>query len=527
MKVLLLDPRSPHSFWTFDRTLQGLGKKALLPSLGLITVAALLPKDWELRFLDTRFQPVGQEMWDWADLVMISGMIVQREDMHRLIREAKQRGKRVAVGGPYVSSLPEEVMAAGADFIIKGEAETALPAFLEALEKGETYGVFEEPAKPDLTESPIPRFDLLDLDAYLTLGVQTSRGCPFNCEFCDIVNLYGRHPRYKSPDQVVAELDYLLSLGWRGEVFVSDDNFIGSRNHAFAILNRLIPWIESHGYPFNFWTQVSVNLGQDQEMIDLMTAGNFGYVFVGIESPDEDVLALNRKFQNIRNPLAESIHNINAKGLSIVGSFVIGFDNEKKGMDERICEFVERTHLPMVMINSLWALPNTRLWERLEREGRLLKNETLGGIIVEKMNFIPSRPKSEIMGEYFNLINKLYEPREYLKRAHKYYLTMRPTRSALARRDGIESPKKSDVDNRPTLPFRLAVLHVLRLAWKHWIRPPYRREAFKEFLEIWRKNPSRLRTYINCLLMGENLFQIRENLGREDGQTNTVPFSKE
>jgi len=517
MKVLLLDPTSPHSFWTFDRTVKGGGKKALLPSLGLITVAALLPKDWEVRYVDTRFQPMGEQTWEWPDLIMISGMIIQKEGMLRLIQEAKQRGKSVAVGGPYVTSLPEEVMAAGADFVIKGEAETALPAFLDALERGETSGVFEEPRKPDLTESPIPRFDLLDMDSYLVMGVQTSRGCPFDCEFCDIVNLYGRYPRYKSADQVIAELDYIFSLGWRGDVFVSDDNFIGSRKHALAILDKLIPWIEGHGYPYGFWTQVSVNLGQDLEMIDLMTAANFGYVFVGIESPDEEVLALTRKFQNIRNPLADSIHSINANGLSIVGSFVIGFDNEKKGMDDRICEFVDQTHIPIVMLNNLQAAPNTALWKRLKRENRLLKNKTHGGLMEGRMNFVPSRPEAEILGEYFNIIDRLYEPRAYLKRAHEYYMTMRPTRRALARRDGIEPPKKTDVDNRPSVPFWLVVLHVLRIAWKHWIRPRYRRKAFREFLEICIKNPSRMRAYINCLALGENLFSIRDDF-RRNGQ---------
>ena len=278
----------------------------------------------------------------------------------------------------------------------------------------------------------MPRFDLLNLDDYILVGVQTSRGCPFNCEFCDIVNLYGRKPRYKNPDQVLAELETLFNLGWRREVFFCDDNFIGNQTHARAILKKLIPWMEGHGEPFSFWTQVSANLGHNPAMVDLLTEANFGNVFIGVESPDEAVLVGNRKYQNVKDPLGQSLNNISANGLGVVPSFIMGFDQETKGAGDRICAFVEQNNLPLVMLNLLQALPNTALWDRLQEENRLTGAGVTADMVDTTFNFLPTRPAAEIVAEYIRAVDYLYEPSKYLARTYRYFLAMRPTRSAAA-----------------------------------------------------------------------------------------------
>lgn len=286
MRVLLVCPEFPLSFWSFPKSCQLKGNKAINPPLGLLTVAALLPLEWELCLVDLNTRSLTEEDWQWADLTILSAMYIQRKGLLALVREAKHRGKTVIAGGPYPTSLPEAALEVGCDFVVRGEGENTIPLLLEAMRDGKS-GVIENSKKPDMITSPIPRFDLLRLKDYDTLTVQTSRGCPFECEFCDVVNLFGRKPRYKSPKQVIAELEILYQLGASGPILICDDNFIGSKKHARALLQELTPWMKSRGEPFGFMTQASVNLGQDLEMIDLMTAANFNKVFIGIESADE------------------------------------------------------------------------------------------------------------------------------------------------------------------------------------------------------------------------------------------------
>lgn len=509
MRVLLINPETPENFWTFRRCCEFVGRNALTQPLSLITVAALLPPKWEFRLVDCMVREVTDSDWDWANMVMFTGMLPQRESLLALIRKAKRKGKLVVAGGPYPTSLPHEVLEAGCDFLVRGEGENTIPLLLAALEEGKTTAVIESPETPCMSESPTPRFDLVNFDDYITLGVQTSRGCPFDCEFCDIVNLYGRKPRYKTGDQLIDELETIYRLGWRREVLISDDNFIGSKSHAISILDKLIPWMKSHGEPFSFWTQTSVNLGQDMELIDLMTEANFSTVFVGIESPDEEILERNRKFQNIRNPLQESIANINANGLSVVASFVIGFDGEKKGAGERITSFVDQTGIPVVMLNVLHALPNTRLWERLREEGRLLKMNPLPGVFDYRPNFVPSRSQSEIMAEYLAAWDYLYEPSHYLERSYRYYLKMRPTRAAMAGKKQVESPVIKVRVKRSIRETLRELSAFLRLSWKQGIRPNYRTQYWKQLIGMWRRNPSRLVPYLSACALGENSFPLR------------------
>jgi radical SAM superfamily enzyme YgiQ (UPF0313 family) len=286
MKVLLVYPRFPKSFWSFDKTLELVNLKAQLPPLGLITVAAILPQSWEFKLVDRNVRAVSDEEWAWADLVVVSAMIVQRPDFIKSIQTAKRFGKLVAVGGPYPTALPQEAKEAGADFLVLDEGEITLPMFVAAVERGDTSGIFRSDGqKPDVTITPIPRYDLLQLDAYAEMSVQFSRGCPFQCEFCDIIVLYGRKPRTKAPEQLLAELQYLYDLGWRRSIFMVDDNFIGNKRNVKLLLKAMKPWMEEHNYPFSFATEASVDLAQDPELMELMVDCNFGTVFLGIETP--------------------------------------------------------------------------------------------------------------------------------------------------------------------------------------------------------------------------------------------------
>jgi radical SAM superfamily enzyme YgiQ (UPF0313 family) len=513
MRALLVCPEFPLSFWSFKKSSQLRGSKTVNPPLGLITVAALLPAEWEMRLADLNVRSLTEEDWQWAEIVLITAMYIQREGLLALVREAKRRGKTVAAGGPHPTSLPEAVLAAGCDFVVRGEGENTIPLLLEAMRLGKT-GIIENSAeKPDLTTSPTPRFDLLRLDDYATMTIQTSRGCPFDCEFCDVVNLFGRIPRYKTPKQVIAELESLYRLGARGSVFICDDNFIGNKKHARTFLQELTPWVRSHGEPFTFLTQASVNLGQDPEMIDLMTAANLREVFIGIESPDENVLHTSHKYHNIKNPLLESLHTLKKNGMEVIGSFIIGLDGETKGAGERICTFIEQTDIPVTMLGVLQAAPHTNLWHRLEREGRLRGDvgDDLGTF--SALNFEPDRPEADIMQEYVDAWGYLYEPSRYLARAYRYYLAMRPVRRNQASAAEAAAPK--DHVPTPSLTWRRILIEVkafFKILWWQGLRPSYRRQVWTQLFGILRQNPTRFRQYFVTCVEGEDLFDIRKTV---------------
>src|ERR671933_1934074 len=332
MRVLLVYPLFPKTFWSYEKILELVDRKVLLPPLGLVTVAAILPQEWEFKLVDRNVRQVTEAEWAWADLVILSAMIVQKEDFLNQIQEAKRRGKPVAVGGPYATALPHEAEAAGADYLILDEGEITLPLFVEAIERGDSGGIFRSGGeKPDVTHTPIPRFELLEFDAYSEMSVQFSRGCPFQCEFCDIIVLYGRKPRTKTPAQLLAELERLYELGWRRSIFMVDDNFIGNKRNVKLLLRELGPWMAARGYPFRLSTEASVDLAQDDELLELMVTANFTGVFLGIETPDEESLQMTKKFQNTRNSLIESVELIAKSGLRVMAGFIIGFDGEKPG----------------------------------------------------------------------------------------------------------------------------------------------------------------------------------------------------
>jgi radical SAM superfamily enzyme YgiQ (UPF0313 family) len=510
MRALLICPEFPLSFWSFRKSCQLRGNRTVTPPLGLLTLAALLPSEWELRLADLNTRRLTEEDWRWGDLILISAMYIQREGLLALVKEAKQRGKTVVAGGPYPTSLPEATLAAGADFVVRGEGENTVPLLLEAMRAGQP-GVIETADKPDLTTSPVPRFDLLRLDDYATFSIQTSRGCPFDCEFCDVVNLFGRQPRHKTPKQVIAELETLYRLGATGNVFFCDDNFIGSKKRAQALLKEIIAWSETRGKPYQFLTQASVNLGQDPEMIELMVAANLREVFIGIESPDETVLEASHKYHNIKNPLIESLYNLKRAGMEVIGSFILGMDGETAGAGKRICAFIEQTDLPVTMLGVLLAAPHTRLWHRLEQEGRLRPDlgEDLGTF--SAINFEPSRPEAEIMQEYVDAWDYLYEPSRYLARTYRYYLAMRPAhRDPKSAAGGPQHPDQIPGRKISWRYFFNQARSLAKILWWQGIRPPYRRQYWTQLMGMLRQNPSRFLQYFVTCVEGEDLFDIRK-----------------
>lgn len=522
--VLLINPWLPVSFWSFSETLRMSGKKALLPPLGLLTVAALLPPDWRPRLVDCNVRPLGEADWDGVDIVFVTGMLVQREHLLSLIREAKTRGKLVAAGGAYPTTMPAEVLAAGCDFLVQGEGENTLPDLIAAIRAGSRSGIFAREEKPSLNASPIPRFDLVRLDDYESLSIQTSRGCPFSCEFCDIVSLFGRAQRHKEPGQVLDELEAIRRLGFRGAIFVADDNFIGHRPRAIAMLRQLIDWQERRGEPFSFITQASVNLGQDQELLDLMTAANFSFVFVGIESPDEDVLTSAHKHQNVKNPLLESIRAINDNGLSVIGSFILGLDQETADAGDRMRAFAEAADIPLVMVNVLRALPQTALWDRLQAEGRLHEGIAESGWD-SLTNFSPLRPIEEIFAEQVAALSALHAPAAYLRRALGATLAMRPTRGSAP---GAKPRPKADPSLAlPQKSHGRELASCLHLLWRQGILSPVRLQFWRQLLVVARKNPSRLRRYLMLCGLGENLFAFVRHVSAQAAKAPVTPVPQE
>ncbi|MDD2901906.1 MAG: B12-binding domain-containing radical SAM protein [Syntrophales bacterium] len=510
MRALLVCPEFPLSFWSFRKSCQLLGSKTVNPPLGLLTVAALLPPSWELRLADLNTRSLTEDDWQWADLILISAMYIQRAGLLDLVREAKGRGKTVVAGGPHPTSLPGAVLEAGCDFVVRGEGENTIPLLLKALKLGKT-GIIENDEKPDMATSPIPRFDLLQLDDYVAFSIQTSRGCPFDCEFCDVVNLFGRLPRYKTPKQVIAELEALHRLGVRSPVFICDDNFIGSKKQARTLLQNIIAWSRSRGGPFRFLTQASVNLGQDPEMIDLMLTANLREVFIGIESPDENVLQASHKYQNIKNPLLESLGNLKKKGMEVMGSFIIGLDGEKKGAGERICAFIEQADIPVSMLGVLQAAPYTRLWYRLEEEGRLRPDVGDDAGTFSAMNLEPDRPEAEIMQEYADAWDYLYEPSRYLARTYRYYLAMQPAHRNQAEDSQGTSPTPRDPGRRMTWrQLLVGIKAFFKILWWQGLRPTYRRQVWTQLLGMLRQNPTRFEQYFATCVQGEDLFDLRK-----------------
>ncbi len=422
--VLMVYPRfGADTFWNFAAACELFNARYPTTPLGLITVAALLPTAWTVRLVDRNVEALADDDLEWADLVMTGGMLPQYFDTIEIIDLCRARGKPVVVGGPAVTSVPH--LYSKANFQVLGEAEGIIDKFLAAWEAGAREGVFEaEKFSIDVTKSPVPRFDLLKVEKYLYLGVQFSRGCPFTCEFCDIIELYGRVPRAKTNAQMLHELDVLYRLGYRGHVDFVDDNLIGNKKAVKAFLPELKTWLEQHDYPFEFTTEASLNLADDADLLRLLNQANFIGVFVGIESPDTSTLVAMRKKQNTRRNIAQSVHKIYAAGLYVTAGFIVGFDSEQGSVADAIIALIEEAAIPVCMVGLLYALPNTQLTRRLATEGRLhaeLLFDPAAGMdqCTQGLNFDTLRPRSEILSDYKRVLEKVYDPVAYAGRLQR------------------------------------------------------------------------------------------------------------
>ena len=414
MKILFVYPEFPDTYWSFKHALPFEGKRSAFPPLGLMTVSAMLPEDWERRLIDMNIETLWPEDIEWADIVMISAMIVQKDSLESVVDLCRSLGKRVVVGGPYVSTSSQCVP--GADHIFVGEAETTLPEFLNDLRLGIEKRVYESDERPSLHHTPVPDFSLIDTNAYLAMNLQYSRGCPFNCEFCDIIEIYGRVPRTKSNQQMLAELDRLKAAGWNGLVFIVDDNFIGNKKNVRLFMPDLIDWSRRNGYPFSFITEASVNLAEDDTLLQQMKDAGFRRVFLGIETPVEASLKEAQKGQNTRRDLLESVRKIQSYGMEVLAGFIVGFDSDPEDIFERQVSFIRESGIPLAMVGLLNALPDTQLWRRLEKEGRLLADSS-GNNTDCSLNFVPRMDPSHLVDGYKHILRTIYGAREYYARA--------------------------------------------------------------------------------------------------------------
>jgi|SRR5689334_15994463 len=412
MRVLLVNPEFPDTYWSFHHALPFEGKRSSFPPLGLLTISALLPQSWETRLVDLDVQRLKTSDIQWADMIFVTAMLVQRDSLKEAVQRCKALGKRVVLGGPYVTTTVEQLPEA--DHIFRGEAETTLPQFIEDLANGCAKRVYEAPERPPLSLTPQPRFHLANLKRYSAMSVQYSRGCPFSCEFCDIIEIYGRVPRTKSNQQMLAEFDALLNLGWRGTVFIVDDNFIGNKKNVRQLLPELARWQKAHGYPFSLLTESSLNLADDEPLLASMRDAGFRRVFVGIETPVEESLKEAQKSQN-RGNLLNSVEKIQSYGMEVMAGFIVGFDNDPIDVFQRQVDFIRRSAIPLAMVGLLNALPETQLWKRLEREQRLL-GEATGNNTECTFNFKTRMDPAVLIHGYQSIMRTIYSPREYYER---------------------------------------------------------------------------------------------------------------
>ncbi|MFT9440511.1 MAG: B12-binding domain-containing radical SAM protein [Acetobacter papayae] len=430
-KVLMIFPLfNAGSFWNYKETCDLTGARYPAAPLGMITVAALLPKHWEVRLINRNTELLTEENFAWADMVMTGGMLPQRNDALHIIDMCRANGKPVVIGGPDVTSSPDVYSAA--NFQVLGEAEEIMADFIAAWQRGDTEGVFKAPmGKTDVTLSPTPRFDLLKLDQYLHVGVQFSRGCPFSCEFCDIIELYGRTPRTKTNEQVLAELDALYALGYRGHVDFVDDNLIGNKKALRKFLPDLKAWQNKKNFPFEFSTEASINLADDADLLRDLSQSNFFAVFIGIESPDTDTLVMTQKKQNTRRSLQQSIATIHGAGIFVNAGFIVGFDSEKGSVAAGMVECIEDTAIPVCMVGLLYALPTTQLTKRLLSEGRLFVDDgqtQSGDQCTAGLNFETKRPRRDVLDDYRTVLRTIYAPGAYFDRVRRLGRMLKRTR---------------------------------------------------------------------------------------------------
>jgi radical SAM superfamily enzyme YgiQ (UPF0313 family) len=423
MKALLIYPEWPDTYWSFKHALPFEGKRSAYPPLGLMTIASLLPKDWQIRLVDTNVRRLSEADLDWAEIVLFSGMLVQKKPMLRMLARCRERGLKTVVGGPITSSV--ENMTEYADHVVVGEAEELIAGLAADIEAGTAKPVYRAMGLPSLDKTPLPEVSLIQPKYYSGMAIQYSRGCPFNCEFCDIIEIYGRVPRTKSPAQMISELDLLYDARWRGSVFIVDDNFIGNKRKVKELLPALSDWNGRHGRPFTFFTEASVNLADDTQLLQMMKEAGFTRVFLGIETPVESSLKQAQKMQNTRRSLLDSVRHIREYGMEVMAGFIVGFDNDPEDVFDRQVQFIEESAIPLAMVGLLQAVPGTQLYRRLMKEGRIL-HEGHGDNMDFRLNFIPKMNPERLVEGYRSILERIYSAEAYYQRVRRFLAEYHP-----------------------------------------------------------------------------------------------------
>lgn len=424
MKILLIYPRHPDTFWNFRYALKFISKKATEPPLGLLTVASMLPLEWDKKLVDLNVQNLREKDLKGVDLVFISAMSIQKKSVREVIEKCKEKGIKIVAGGPLFTMDYENYK--DVDFLVLNEAELTLPLFLEDFKKGTAKHIYKTEDFADLSNTPAPDLSLIKMKKYMSMNLQFSRGCPHNCEFCNITTLYGRKYRTKSREQILKEMENIYNLGFKGSVFFVDDNFIGNKKVLKEkILPAIIKWMEEKNYPFSFYTQASIDLSDDEELLVLMAKANFKSVFVGIESPNEESLKECNKYKNISRDMVKSVKKIQSYGIEVMGGFIVGFDHDNHEVFDSIKEFIEKSKIVTAMVGILNAPKKTKLYERLFKEKRLKEeisgdNTDFSTNVVTKMNF------KKLQEGYKNLMSRLYSPKQYYRRVLDFLKDYKP-----------------------------------------------------------------------------------------------------
>ena len=419
--ILLVYPEVPkNTYWSFQYALTFIGKKSAMPPLGLITIAAYFPEDYRLKLVDLNIEPLREEDIVWADQAYVSAMIVQKASFERVVAACNRLDTTVIAGGPYPTSSHAEIK--GVDHFVLGEVENSLLDFIAAMEQGAAGRVYPSSGKPSLTDARVPRFDLLNIPAYASMSIQYSRGCPFKCEFCDIWSVYGNRPRLKSPAGVIAELDALYRSGWRGPVFIVDDNFIGNKKAAKrALLPAVAAWQQLHGFPFRFFTEASINMADDAVLLNAMRDAGFDEVFIGIETPSREGLRETGKKQNLKTDMAAAVKTIQSYGMEVMAGFIVGFDSDTEDIFDRQIAFIQENGIPQAMVGLLTALPGTQLYRRLASEGRLLHAADGNNTHCNAINFTPRMDLAQLKRGYNRILATIYDRRlkNYFSRCNR------------------------------------------------------------------------------------------------------------
>ncbi|MCP4751693.1 MAG: DUF4070 domain-containing protein [Proteobacteria bacterium] len=407
--ALLVYPEVPqNTYWSFHYALPFINKKSSMPPLGLITLAAYFPDSYDLKLVDMNVASLNEDDIRWADTVFLTAMIIQKDSFREVVEICNRLNTPVVAGGPYPTSNHGEIT--GVDHLVLGEVEDTFQDFLIDLENGTAKNLYAPPPYPDMSRTKVPRFDLLEMDAYGSMAIQYSRGCPFKCEFCDIWSVYGNKPRLKSPESMIAELDALYGLGWKGALFVVDDNFIGNKNRVKKeLLPAIESWQKQHRYVFRFFTEASINMADDDNLLSAMRSAGFNEVFIGIETPSLESLRETGKNHNLKTDMQQAVYKIQSHGIGVMGGFILGFDSDTDDTVENQISFIQQTGIPQAMIGLLDALPGTKLYRRLEKEGRILETSQGNNTHSMTTNFVTKMDSEKLKEGYKKILSSIYD----------------------------------------------------------------------------------------------------------------------